>query len=467
MTRLNEIIKDRQVPDDVIVTLEPKPYQLEDFESLRNWVRSANYSEVGTGKSLVSYLWIMDKLYSGKRVLVVMPPSLIGQYVRNFDVIQNHLFDIRTLLTDKAKRHKQMDVWDKEGWPAVLVIGHQMFVKYRKSLTAYQALVFDEAHVISNPATQAFSATYYFVHAKKVDYMEMTATPCTTELRSAYGHIRIKTPEAYDSLDHFDRLHTIWAIDAPNKTPAGYRDIPKIEAHLNQYAVRRRQDEVLDLEKPTLIEHWVDLEYKHAEVYRTLLEQRIIELGDEIMVARNQQALRQMAMQLITNIEAYSDKQLDDMPLENLKDIITSVDGEKVAVFCTYQGTVRKLAKVFKHLNPALVYGPSNVQQNVDMFNNDPDCKLIILNYQSGGAGFNLQSNCRYVVFFEPTGSPGMLIQALGRVRRQGQTKPVIAWIFRYAATISSKLIARAFSRAGDIKKVMDDDLCLIDYLTR
>jgi SNF2 family DNA or RNA helicase len=342
-----------------------------------------------------------------------------------------------------------------------------MFYKYRKSLKAYMAMVFDEAHVLSNPATNAFQGTYQLLFTRNMDFLEMTATPCTTELRSAYGHIRLKTPEAYNSLDHFDRLHTLWQVGAPHKTPAGYRDIPVIEAHLNNKAVRRRQDEVLDLKQPNLIEHWVELEYKHAEVYRTLLEQRILELGDEILVARNQQALRQMALQLITNIEKFSDVMLDDQPLENLREIINHVGDEKVAVFCNFQDTVRKIEREFKHLNPALVYGPSDVQANVDKFNNDPSCKLIILNYQSGGAGFNLQDVCRYVVFFEPTGSPGMLVQALGRVQRQGQESLVIAWIFRYAATISSKLLSKAFSRASDIKEVMDDDVSFIDYLTR
>lgn len=467
MTRLKDIFKNIDIPPEVVVTLEPKDYQIEDALKAVDWKRSANYSEVGTGKSLVSYLWIMAKLYQKKKVLVVMPPSLIGQYRRNFGVIQGHNFTVETLRKDRGKRHKEMDIWDKEGWPDVLIMGYQMFVKYRKSLYKYGALVFDEAHVISNPATQAYQAAFQVAFNCNSDMLLMTATPCTTELRSAYGHIRLKTPEVYSSLDHFDRLHTIWQLDAPHKTPAGYRGIPIIEAHLNNLSVRRRQTEVLSLETPTLIEHWVDLDYKHAEVYQTLLEQRILELGDEVIVAKNQQALRQMALQLITNIEAFSDVLLDDQPLSNLEDVLRKVGDEKVAVFCHFQGTIDKLNKHFKDLNPALVYGKSDVQKNVDKFLNNPTCKLILLNYQSGGAGFNLQDNCRYVVFFEPTGSPGMFIQALGRVHRQGQKQQVIAWVFRYAATISSKLLGRAFSRAGDIKEVMADDVSFVDYLSR
>lgn len=467
MVRLNEIFKDLYIPDTVTVSLEPKPYQLEDVYKSIEWHRSANYSEVGTGKSLVSYLWIMNKLYSGKKVVVVMPPALIGQYVRNFNVIEGHHFKIKTLLKNRSKRHSEMDVWDEEGWPDVVVMGYQLFTRYRKSLHNYKAMVCDEAHVIANPATQAFQATYQILFKWNMDLLLMTATPCTTELRSAYGHIRLKTPEVYNGLDHFDRIHTVWQIGAPHKTPAGYRDIPTIEAHLNRFSVRRRQSEVLDLANPTLVEHWVDLDYKHAEVYQTLLEQRILELGDEIIVAKNQQALRQMALQLITNIERFSDVLLDDNPLDNLKEIVEAIGGEKLAVFCHFQGTVEKLQKEFKKLNPAVVYGKSDVQANVDKFLTDPTCRLIILNYQSGGAGFNLQSDCHYVVFYEPSGSPGMLQQALGRVQRSGQTKPVVAWVFRYAATISSKLLSKAFSRAEDIKTVMNDDMSFVDYLSR
>lgn len=468
MTRLNEIFKDLDIPPEVVITLEPKPHQIEDALKAKDWKRSANYSEVGTGKSLTSYLWIMAKLYAGKKVLVVMPPPLIGQYRKNFSVVEGHKFTTGVLLKDRGKRHKEMDEWDKSGsWPDVLMVGYQLFVKYRKSLYHYGALVFDEAHYISNPATQAFQAAFQIAFVKNCDMLLMTATPCTTELRSAYGHIRLKTPEAYSSLDHFDRVHTVWQLDAPHKTPAGYRDIPTIEAHLTAFSVRRRQAEVLSLLDPTLMEHWVELDYKHAEVYRTLLEQRILELGEEVIVAKNQQALRQMALQLITNIETFSDVLLDDQPLLNLEEIIKKLGGEKLAVFCHFQGTIEKLQRHFKDLNPALVYGKSDVQKNVDKFLTDSTCKLILLNYQSGGAGFNLQENCRYVVFYEPTGSPGMFIQALGRVHRQGQNQQVLAWVFRYTSTISSKLLSKAFNRAGDIKEVMADDVSFVDYLSR
>jgi SNF2 family DNA or RNA helicase len=467
MTRLNEIFKDLSIPDTVTVALDPKPHQLEDVYKSVEWHRSANYSEVGTGKSLVSYLWIMNKLYQGKKVVVVMPPALIGQYARNFNVIEGHHFTIKTLLKDRIKRHKEMDEWDKAGWPDVVIMGYQLFTKYRKSLYAYKAIVCDEAHAIANPATQAFQAVYQVLFMRNMDLLLMTATPCTTELRSAYGHIRLKTPEVYNSLDHFDRLHTVWQIGAPHKTAAGYKDVPVIEGHLNRFSVRRRQADVLSLADPTLIEHWVDLDYKHAEVYQTLLEQRILELGDEIIVAKNQQALRQMALQLITNIESYSDVLLDDNPLDNLKEIVEAVGPEKIAVFCHFRGTVKKLQKEFHKLNPAVVYGDSDVQANVDKFLKDPTCRIIFLNYQSGGAGFNLQEDCHYVVFFEPSGSPGMLVQALGRVQRNGQTKPVVAWVFRYSATISSKLLSKAFSRAEDIKTVMNDDTSFVDYLSR
>lgn len=477
MARLNEIFNNLNIPDDVTVDLEPRDYQLEDAHQLINWRRCSNFSEVGTGKSLVSYLWIMHRLYSGVKVLVIMPPPLITQYVSNFSVIQNHPFSMAVIKKDIKKRNAEMDVWDKEGWPDVLFMSYQMFIKYHKYLKVYKALVADEAHVMSNAQTKAFQMAYLFVFSRDAYFLEMTATPMTTEIRSAYGHIRLKTPEAYLDLAHFDRTHVVYKhLDLAERAKgikqiAGYKNLELIDEHINRFAVRRRARDVLSLEEPNIIEHTVELEPAHSELYRTLLEERIIELGDEVLVAKNQQALRQMALQIITNYEDYTDVVIDDEPLANLQAIVEALDGKKLAVFCFFKATVRKLNKVFAKLNPALVYGDSDVQKNVDKFLNDDTCKMAILNYKSGGAGFNLQSVCHNVVFFETTGSPGEIEQALGRVQRSGQTEVVNAWMFRYrvtaGSTLSSKLLVKAYNRSSDIKIVMDDEVSFVDYLRR
>lgn len=461
--------------------MEPRGYQLEDTMKLVSWKRSANFSEVGTGKTLVSILWAFYHLYSKRKVVVVMPPTLIPQYMGAFDIVRGHPFSLGVLAKDVNKRHNIMDTWDKEGWPDVLFMSYQMLVKYAKQLRAYKAMICDEAHIgFSNVANQAFQKAFFFVHSRDNYLLEMTATPMTTEVRSAYGHIRLRDPDRYLDLSQFDRMHVIYQNQTIEeraakgaKIIAGYQNLDLIESNLNRMAVRRRAVDVLSLEVPNIIEHVVALEPKHSRLYYELLEARILEMGDEIIVARNQQALRQMALQIITNLDLYTDKMMDDEPLESLKVIQESLGDEKLVVFCQFQNTVKKLNRVFKHLNPALIYGGSDVPKNVTKFQTDDTCKLAVIQYQSGGAGFNLQEQCHNVVFFEASGSPGALIQALGRVHRSGQTKPVNAWVFKYmvgagANTVSSKLLAKVFVRAEDIKKVMQDEITpFVDYYKR
>lgn len=468
--KLNQVIP--EAPDSITLSMAPRAYQLEDFQYLDQQKRSSNFSEVGTGKTLVSQLWIMARLCRGMGVIVVMPPPLLIQYARSFSVFEGHPFTIDLVHKDRGKRHNIMDDWDADGsHPDVLLLSYQMFVKYHKYLKGirkYQALVADEAHAISNAATKSFQAVFITVFNRNMDLHTMTATPCITELRSAYGFIKLNNPSAYKDLAHFDRVHTVYQTmeDSQIKQIVEYREVPLIEHNLNRNAVRRRAVDVLSLTAPTVIEHHVALDSQHYALYQQLLLERMLELGDELMIAKNQQALRQMALQIITNVGEYTTDAIADEPLENLKEIISHIEG-KVIVFCHFKATVRKLNQAFRTLNPALVYGDSDVQKNVDKFLQDDSCRIAILNYQSGGAGINLQPVCNHVVFYEATGSPGQLEQALGRVHRQGQTKPVVAWVFTYIRTKSSKLFTKAYNRFEDIKIVMNDDVVFIDHLKR
>ena len=191
------------------------------------------------------------------------------------------------------------------------------------------------------------------------------------------------------------------------------------------------------------------------------------------MVARNASALRQMLLQMITNPNKYLPETerlevQEQAPLETLSNLVAGVDltKTKLIIFCHFRETVEMLAKVFERFNPGLIYGASNTQRNVDKLLHDDTCRIGILNYMSGGAGFNLQPVCHHVIMYEAIGSPGLIEQALGRVQRSGQENPVVCWIFRYAMKASSTLLDKACERAGVIKVVVGDRTCFVDFMS-
>jgi SNF2 family DNA or RNA helicase len=486
---LNNFLPYLGIPDQVKVTLEPRQYQVQDAEYfLCCPQRSANYSEVGTGKSLTSYLYIMGKLFQGKGVLVIMPPGLIYQYMENFKVIEGHLFTFAKLHHDRTKRHKEMYRWDIEGWPDCLFLSYAMFVKYASALRQiqrYSVIVADEAHSISNVTTQGFAAVYSFIQKVQGDLHLMTATPTPTELQGAYGQIKLKTPGAYSSLDQFDRMHVEYAHkqimvvgkdgrERPHKvqTIVGYKAVDALQENLMALAIRRRQKEVLPMDDVTIVDHQLCLTGKHEELYTRLMAERLLELGDEILVAKNASALRQMALQIITNPNKFVEQGKEFTPAEieplvTLLALIASMPLKetKLIIFCHFTATVEMLAKVLAQYNPALVYGGSDTQKNVDKLLKDDTCRIGILNFASGGAGFNLQSVCHQAIVYEAIGSPGTIQQGIGRIHRSGQQHPVVVWMLRYCLSLSSKLMNKAFMRAGDIKESLGDDTSWVDFV--
>lgn len=454
---------------DRVCMQDPRGYQLSDLKKLLGWQRAADFSEVGTGKSLKSYLYIIYKVLRGGKVVVVMPPPLLPQYISEFDKIFPDLgFSMQNFTMPKKKRTELMERIEGYGHlPDVSYLSYQMFVKMHKFFIdmGVDVLVCDEAHAIKTVTTKNFTSIYKYLIGTEGDFLEMTATPITAELRDAYAHIRIKTPRLYPSLRAFDAQHTIYKDVGDFPKIVGYRQETLIRDRIHFQSVRQRSKEVLSLEEPMVVEQRVDLSSPHMKLYKKLLKERILELGDQLLIGENPQKLRQMALQLVTNVESYTDSKIADEPLLMLKTIMDSLGGKKLVVFCNYRATVEKLAKEFEHLNPALMYGGSNVPKNAAKFNDDETCRIGIANYRSGGAGFNLQERCHNEVFYEPTGVPSELTQAVGRVQRSGQTEVVNVWLFRYTGTISVRLIDNALKRSVGIKEVMKDRESVLDAL--
>ena len=464
-------------------TMLPRDYQYQDYLDAVSQPRWANYSQVGTGKSLVSYLWIMHRLFEGKGVIVMMPPPLLTQYIRNFGVITGHSFKMDRFHEDRNKRISIMRVWDREGWPDVIFMSYDMFRTFNIQLwnvKKYQAVVCDEAHILSNFRNKTFQRLYHMLEDKGMNALLMTGTPCTTEVQTAYGQIKLRHPRAYLSFEQFERKHinyrkhrvdgeggrtkTIQIVD-------GYKDLPEVKNWLMRGATRRLTRQVLPLDEPTLIDQLVVLSKEHSMLYARLLQERLIEFEsrDEIILARTKQKLRQMALQIITNIEEFSEREtlMVDEPYRNLAALIDTMDlsRHKLLVYCEYQTTVKKLQGLLSKYNPAVIFGGSNTQKNVDKFLTDDSCRLSILNFRSGGAGFNFQDVAHQVVVFEALGSPGLLEQCIGRVWRGGQKMPVQVWLFRYALTLSSDLMDKLPDRNEQIKEVLGDPDALLDFI--
>lgn len=113
---------------------------------------------------------------------------------------------------------------------------------------------------------------------------------------------------------------------------------------------------------------------------------------------------------------------------EFIHDVIDG--GEKLIMFAYLKDVVDALKQEFP--DAVTVTGSDNIKQKqnaVDRFQNDPDCKLIILNYKSGGTGLTLTAASR-VGFIEFPWTYSDCEQAEDRAHRNGQKNAVNCYYF-------------------------------------
>ena len=119
------------------------------------------------------------------------------------------------------------------------------------------------------------------------------------------------------------------------------------------------------------------------------------------------------------------------------------LNSTKVFIMAHFQKTIDLLAERFKKYKPAVIYGKTrNPAREKEKFLYDEDCRLLIVNYESGGVGLDgLQDVCYTGICAEPTTVPRAYDQARDRLHRGGQTNPVQIYLPKPRGTLYVKAI--------------------------
>lgn len=90
--------------------------------------------------------------------------------------------------------------------------------------------------------------------------------------------------------------------------------------------------------------------------------------------------------------------------------------------------------------------GQEDREEEIYSFNNDPKHKIFLLSTRAGGLGINLVA-ADTVILFDSDWNPQVDLQAMDRVHRLGQTRPVVVYRFATANTAEQILLSRADSK--------------------
>lgn len=432
------------------------------------------YDDPGCGKTLPAQAWLLYYAHWGNKCVVIMPPTLLDQFheslVGDYQGLQDW-FSWHLLDEPPKKRAKLYAQWDKEGWPSILMMSYQMFLKVHRDLMKrkYCVILADEAHALKNVSSKIHEAVYRTVGGARRGngaLLQLTGTPNVNTLMDTYGMTHTLDNTIYGTKKNFEQLHCVYVKRGKFLDLVGFKNKDLLHKNLYKHARRVIKEDVFDLHEPIITEVPVKLHPQHKTLYEKLVKERMLEVDGELIDALTAQSLRQKCLRIVSCPEQFidSDKAINNTLLDTADTLLDSIAvkvQEKCIIFCFFRDTVEMLADYYSNLNPAVIYGKVQGRQRRETqrkkFLHDDTCRVLIANVESAGVGLNLQDVCRYVMFYEPHSVPGKFQQAVERVYRAGQKKVVSVWVLKAVGTTSVKITRDMLRKAGDIVEVNHD----------
>lgn len=384
-------------------TLRLKPFQEEGVRFLTETRNALLADDMGLGKT-VQVVAAMNRLGCSS-VVVICPAQVKIHWAR----------------TIKRWADKPLSVFIVEGGKAqiphnanVIVVNYELLLRARiyKQLVArgenygYDAVVMDEAHFLKNINAQRTKKVLgkgsFLRHSKR--RWALTGTPVLNRPVELYPLAYTLAPqciEPYLSYKAFTERYCAARFDPIMRelNVKGASHVAELASRIEPFMLRRKLEDV-ESQLPSVVETVVDV------AGLTLAGLDSLPMSS---------ARRELALAKIP------------FSLSYIRDTVEQVG--KVVVFAHHRDVIQSLESGLSDLGAVVCYGGMDAnqkQRSIDSFVNSPSTQVFIAQTVAGGTGVDgLQGVCNYAIFIELDWSPGIMDQAVARLRRIGQQNTV------------------------------------------
>ena len=315
-------------------------------------------------------------------------------------------------------------------FPDVIVTNYHKLSGWRDVLAGtVRSVVFDEAQELRHQGTQKYQAACH-ISEQAAYRCGLSATPIYNYGGEVFSVVNALRPDALGTYDEFMRE---WCSGWGYGHQAG--DKPKIRdpkafgayARSTGIMLRRTRSEV-GRELPALSRaiQYVDADTdaldrvgaSAAELARIILKQGETKRGEKMFASGEFDTILRQA----TGV-AKAPYVADFVRL-----LVES--GERVVLYGWHRSVYDIWVDRLKDLNPVLYTGSETPKQKDEAKRKfiDGESQILIISLRAGAGIDGLQHVCRTVVFGELDWSPGVMLQDIGRVYRDGQPHPVMAY---------------------------------------
>lgn len=419
--------------------LEPYEYQKEGIAYALQHKRCIFGDQPGLGKTLQAIGTVtIARAYP---VLVVCPAALKINWQREFMKFAGKQ---ALILDDKNKstwhrfvETKCCDIYitNYESLRKFFVMGIKDDTRFTmRSITfdpriaLFKSVIIDESHKCKSSKTQQSKFLEGICKGKEY-VLELTGTPVVNNNADLIQQLKIMGRlEDFGGYRHFVERY----CDGPKQSS----HVKELNWRLSMTCFFRREKAKVLTQLPDKSRQYIEVDIDNRKEYDRA-EADLIQYLREYKNASDEKiekAMRGEVMVRMGILKSISARGKIKVFSEFIHDVIDG--GEKLIVFAYLKEVVQELKRNFP--DAVTVTGEDNAtrkQAAVDKFQNDPECRLIILNYKSGGTGLTLTAASR-VAFIEFPWTFSDCEQAEDRAHRNGQKNNVNCYYYLGKDTI-------------------------------
>lgn len=499
---------------DPLLSRQLRPHQFEAVKFLYECVMGyRNFrgngallaDEMGLGKTFVTITLIWTLLKQSpyakekgpvcKKVLIACPVTLIGNWKKEFSKwLGFNRLGVLAINNQQnaASEKREILSFGKTRVYQVLIMSYEKIMTSinEVSNTTYDMLVCDEGHRLKSSSNKVLKCLNDLHISKKV---LLTGTPIQNDLNEFYNLLQFINPDCLGSYRSFQHnfikpIERARDVNCINKETLKFGEMKSNELiELSKEYTLRRTNKILTEFLPRRTD--IVLFCRPTEVQISLFY-RILESTEFSSILASGNNNRSFA--LITLFKKICNSPLllakDNFFAEIIQDtcqrnpitkktasgkinllipllLETYANGEKLVLVSNYTQTLDMLQDIILKLKLSYLRldGSTSGKDRsliVKNFNNLPleKCAVFLLSAKSGGLGLNLIGASR-LILFDNDWNPSTDLQAMARIHRDGQQKPVFIYRFITTGSIEEKIFQRQLMKSNLTNKFLDNDL--------
>lgn len=388
-----------------------------------------------TGKTLTMLAILCNQQFDPviHKALIVCPKGVINswknQILQHTDIEEKHVHVLTGPIKERIKRI------ESKGLYIINYEGLRLMVDYLYRYD-WDYIILDEAQRIKCHSAQQTKAALALSKRAKRRFV-MTGTPILNSLLDIFTLYKfLDFGQSFGTNFYAFRNKYFRDLNAgfrskpqyfPNWKPIEGND-QEVQSIMYKIADRKLKEECLDLPPKVYEMIEIDMTPEQRKHYETIKKELITFLEDS--KSKQHTVIAQTALTKILRLNQITSGFLNTTEQEiveiksskanALKELVNDLLPNKIIIWAYFRHDIEMIAEMFKHLNPAILYGGTKSDQPQDeKFQTDETCKLFIGQPRSGGLGITL-TKANYAIYYSQNYSLEDRMQSEDRCHRAG-----------------------------------------------